>query len=371
MGWWLATNLIPRKALGEILHWSSDSARLLFTGEKGTRRILYAVSTEGMPKALYTPARGIISAATLNATGTYVGFVLESPDEPPEAFQMSWPNPAPVSVSAANIDLPKLPIGETQRIRWKSKDGLTIEGLLTLPVGYESGKRYPLVVIIHGGPMGWFNENFIGSPDIYPLASFAARGYAILRPNIRGSGGYGQKFRFANLNDWGGKDYEDLMAGVDHLIALGLADPERLAIMGWSYGGYMTSWAITQTSRFKAAVVGAGPTNLWSCAGSMDIQGFLPDYFSAEPWDNLDVYLKHSPMYYVKGVTTPTLILHGEADLRVPVSQGFELYNALKRQGVTTQMVVYPRMGHGPSEPEFELDIMRRHLDWLAKYLPY
>jgi dipeptidyl aminopeptidase/acylaminoacyl peptidase len=102
----------------------------------------------------------------------------------------------------------------------------------------------------------------------------------------------------------------------------------------------------------------------------MDIQGFLPDYFSGEPWDNLDVYLKHSPMYYVRGVTTPTLILHGEADARVPISQGYELYNALKRQGVSTKMVVYPRMTHGPSEPEFELDIMRRHLDWVAKYVP-
>ncbi|MCI0622271.1 MAG: S9 family peptidase [Acidobacteria bacterium] len=366
---WFSPALIPRKAMGEILHWSFDSSRLLFTGEKGTRKVLYAVSLDGLTKAVYVPPNGIVSNATLNAKGTHAGLAIESPAEPPEAFVMHLSGGAPIRLSAANVNLPKHPLGETRRIQWKAKDGLQVEGLLTLPVGYESGKRYPLVLIIHGGPMGWFNENFLGNRDIYPLASFAAKGYAILRPNIRGSGGYGKKFRFANLNDWGGKDYADLMAGVDHVISTGVADPERLAVMGWSYGGYMTSWVMTQTKRFKAAVVGAGVTNLWSCAGTMDIQGFLPDYFSGEPWDNLDAYLKHSPMYYVKGVTTPTLILHGEADRRVPISQGYELYNALRRQGVTTKMVVYPRMGHGPSEPNAALDIMRRHLDWVERYV--
>ncbi|MGH9338895.1 MAG: S9 family peptidase [Acidobacteriota bacterium] len=361
--------LIPRKAAGEILHWSSDSSRLLFAGVKGTRRILYAVSVDGATTAVHVPARGNAGGATLNSTGTFIGFVQESPDEPPEAFVLALSGGAAVRVSAANVDLPKLPIGETRRIQWKSGDGLEIEGLLTLPVGYEPTREYPMVVVLHGGPMGWFDEHFLGSPGIYPLATFAARGYAILRPNIRGSGGYGKNFRFANLNDWGGKDYEDLMAGVDHVISMGIADPDRLAVMGWSYGGYMTSWVITQTRRFKAAVVGAGVTNLWSCAGSMDIQGFLPDYFSGEPWDNLDTYLKHSPMYYVKGVTTPTLILHGELDRRVPVSQGYELYNALRRQGVRTKMVVYPRMTHGPSEPQTRLDIMHRHLDWVESHL--
>jgi dipeptidyl aminopeptidase/acylaminoacyl peptidase len=361
--------LIPRKAMGEILGWTPDSSHLLFTGEKGTRFVLYSVSVEGNTKAVYAPPRGIISGAVLNFKGTHVGFSRESSDEPPEAFVLSLSGGAPVQVTAANVDLPKLPLGETRRIRWKSEDGLEIEGLLTLPVGYEYGKRYPLMVIIHGGPMGWFNESFIGAGGAYPLAAFAAKGYAILRPNIRGSGGYGRKFRLANVNDWGGKDYADLMAGVDHAISTGIADPGRMAVMGWSYGGYMTSWVITQTRRFKAAIVGAGPTNLWSFTGTTDIPSFLPDYLSTEAWNQLDTYLKHSPMYYVKGVTTPTLILHGEADRRVPVSQGYELYTALKRQGVTTKMVVYPRMGHGPSGRSVELDVMHRHLDWVEKYV--
>jgi dipeptidyl aminopeptidase/acylaminoacyl peptidase len=225
------------------------------------------------------------------------------------------------------------------------------------------------VLNIHGGPASVFSDTFIGRPGVYPLASFAARGYAVLRPNPRGSGGYGHTFRTANINDWGGKDYEDLMAGVDHIISIGVADPDRLAVMGWSYGGFMTSWVVTQTSRFKAAAVGAGVTNLWSFMGTADIPGFLPDYFNGNPWEVFENYQKHSPLSYVKSVKTPTLVLHGEADVRVPVSQGYEFYNALKRLGVTTKMVTYPRAPHSVQEPKFILDIGQRHLDWLAKYL--
>jgi dipeptidyl aminopeptidase/acylaminoacyl peptidase len=262
-----------------------------------------------------------------------------------------------------------LPLGDTKLVKWKSTDGLEVEGLLTYPVGYKAGVKVPLILNIHGGPAGVFTETYLGRFGIYPLATFAARGYAVLRPNPRGSSGYGRKFRFLNLNDWGGKDYEDLMTGVDHVIAMGVADPERLAVMGWSYGGYMTSWIIGHTKRFKAAVVGAGVTNLWSFTGTADIPSFLPDYFSGQPWDNFEAYRKHSPMTYVKGATTPTLILHGDADLRVPLSQGYELYSALKQQGLKTQMVVYPRMPHGPREPKFILDIMERHLDWVERHV--
>jgi dipeptidyl aminopeptidase/acylaminoacyl peptidase len=217
--------------------------------------------------------------------------------------------------------------------------------------------------------MGVFSESYPGRPGLYPLAAFASKGYAVLRCNIRGSGGYGKQFRFANYNDWGGKDYDDLMAGVDHVIGMGVADPDRLAVMGWSYGGYMTSWVIGHTRRFKAAAIGAPVTNLWSFTGTSDIPGFLPDFFAGEPWDSFEAYRKHSPMSYVKGITTPALILHGEGDIRVPISQGYEFYNALKRQGIPAKMVVYPREPHGPQEPKFMLDIMRRHLDWVEKYV--
>ena len=323
-----------------VLGWSGDSRNILFTEARKTRRAVYAMPVDGPPKALYEPAKGTIMSAALDSKGTHIGFSQESPAEPPEAYVMPITGGTVQRVSRANDDLPKLPLGETKVIRWKAKDGLDIEGLLTYPANYEPGKKYPLILNIHGGPAGVFAENYIGRFSAYPLATFASRGYAILRPNPRGSGGYGKKFRFGNVGDWGGRDYEDDMAGVDHVIAMGLADPDHMAVMGWSYGGFMTSWIITHTDRFKAAVVGAGVTNLWSFTGTADIPGFLPDYFGGEPWDQLKAFTEHSPMSFVKNVKTPTLILHGEADLRVPTSQGYELYHALKRMGLTTKMVV-------------------------------
>ena len=352
-----------------LLGWTSDSSRVLFSEARGTTRIFYAMPVDGPAQPVYRPERGTLLDGHVNTTGTAIGFAAENWDEAPEAYVLKIGGSAPQRVSAANVDLPKLPLGETKRVNWKSADGQEIEGLLTYPVGYQAGKKAPLVLVIHGGPAGVFQESFLGRYGVYPYASFAARGYAVLRVNPRGSSGYGRTFRFANLNDWGGKDFEDLMAGVDHAVSMGVADPNRLAVMGWSYGGFMTSWVITHTHRFKAASVGAGVTNLWSFTGTSDIPGFLPDYFSGEPWDAFERYEKHSPMSFVKGVTTPTLILHGEADVRVPTSQGYELYNALKRQSVICKMVVYPRTPHGPREPKFLLDIMQRNLDWVEKYV--
>ena len=353
-----------------LLGFTADSAHLLFSESKHTRSAIYSIPVDGPPTVLYEPARGIFNSGSMhvNATGTALGLALESTVEAPEAYVMKLDD-APHRVSSANADLPKLPLGKTEAIHWKSKDGLEIEGLLTYPANYETGRKYPLILNIHGGPTGVFGEAFIGRPGPYPIAAFAARGYAVLRPNPRGSSGYGRTFRFANYNDWGGKDYEDDQAGVDQVIKMGVADPDRLAVMGWSYGGYMTSWTITQTHRFKAAAVGAGVTDLWSFTGTSDIPGFLPDYFGGEPWAQFDAFQKHSPITYVKNVTTPTLVLHGEADVRVPTSQGYEYYHALRRNGVTTKMVVYPRQPHGPSEPKFVLDIMQRHLDWMEKYV--
>jgi dipeptidyl aminopeptidase/acylaminoacyl peptidase len=352
-----------------LLGWTPDSSALLFTEARRTRRGVYAMTLDGRMRTLFEPAKGTFANASLNAAGTHAGLAIESSEDAPEAFVLNLAGGAPVRVSRANLDLAAPPVGETKLIRWKGGDGLEIEGLLTYPAAYQPGRKYPLILNIHGGPAGVFSETFPGKAGIYPLASFSSRGWFVLRPNPRGSGGYGAKFRFANVNDWGGGDYRDLMAGVDHVIAQGLADPDRMAVMGWSYGGFMTSWVITQTKRFKAAVIGAAVTDLASFTGTADIPGFLPDYFSGEPWENPESYRRHSPISHVKGVSTPALILHGEADVRVPTSQGYEYYNALKRQGATVKMVVYPRTPHGPREPKFQLDIMQRHIDWIEPYL--
>ncbi len=351
-----------------IAGWDPNGKRILFSEGKHTRGLLYWMPIDGPPAVAYAPPDASIGGVRLNAKGTHIAFTRGNSNHPYEVFVMTTTMQSPVQVSKANEGLPDFPLPTTEVVRWKSKDGTPVEGLLTYPTQYVKGQKYPLILNIHGGPAGVFTESFIGSPGIYPLAALAAKGYAILRPNPRGSSGYGAKFRFANENDWGGGDYQDLMAGVDHVIAMGIADPDKLSVMGWSYGGFMTSWIIGQTNRFKAAVVGAAVTNLWSFTGTADIPGFLPDYFRGEPWEVFENYRKHSPMTYAGNVKTPALILHGESDIRVPISQGYEFHNALKRRGVTTQMVTYPRMPHGPNEPKFMLDIMNRHIDWVEKY---
>ncbi|HKQ05998.1 MAG TPA: S9 family peptidase [Blastocatellia bacterium] len=352
-----------------IAGWSADGKRIYFSEAKGTGTQVYAidVATNRIEEIKATPA--VYGALNLNRSGSMFGFVRQTPDAPPEAFVASITNFAPTQVSRANADLKLPPLGRTEVIRWKSADGKEIEGLLTYPVGYQSGQKVPLILNIHGGPAGVFQQTFIGGRGVYPLATFAARGYAILRPNPRGSSGYGVEFRQANVKDWGGADYQDLMKGVDQVIAMGVADPERLGVMGWSYGGFMTSWIVTQTHRFKVASAGAPVTNLMSFNGTADIPAFVPDYFGGQFWEAMELYQKHSAMFNIKGVTTPTMIQHGDADIRVPISQGYEFYNALRAQGVPTRMIVLPRQPHGPTEPKMQLAAMQANLDWFEKYL--
>ena len=352
-----------------IAGWSADGRRVYFSEAKGTGTQIYAVDVAAnrIDEIKATPA--VYGEISLNRSGTMFGFVRQTPDAPPEVFVAPVSNFAPAQISKANADFKMPPLGRTEVIRWKSTDGKEIEGLLTYPVGYQAGQKVPLILNVHGGPAGVFQQTFIGGRGVYPLATFAARGYAILRPNPRGSSGYGAEFRRANIKDWGGADYQDLMTGVDKVIEMGVADPERLGVMGWSYGGFMTSWIVTQTHRFKAASAGAPVTNLMSFNGTADIPAFIPDYFGGQFWEASELYQKHSPMFNVRGVTTPTMIQHGDADIRVPISQGYEFYNALKAQGVPTRMIVLPRQPHGPNEPKMQLAAMQANLEWFEKYL--
>jgi dipeptidyl aminopeptidase/acylaminoacyl peptidase len=352
-----------------VAGWSADGKRLYFSEAKGTGTQIYAIDVATNKIEEIKTTMAVYQGINLNQTGNMFGFVRQTADAPPEAFVSKIDNFAPVQISRANADSPKLPLGKTEVIRWRSADGKDIEGLLTYPVNYQAGTKVPLILNVHGGPAGVFAQSFIGGRGVYPIATFAARGYAILRPNPRGSSGYGTEFRRANIKDWGGADYQDLMTGVDKVVEMGVADPNRLGVMGWSYGGFMTSWIVTQTHRFKAASAGAPVTNLMSFNGTADIPSFVPDYFGGQFWENPEGYAKHSAMFNVKGVTTPTMIQHGDADVRVPISQGYEFYNALKAQGVPTRMIVLPRQPHGPNEPKMQLAAMQANLDWFEKYL--
>ncbi|MFN8012339.1 MAG: S9 family peptidase [Holophagaceae bacterium] len=349
----------------DLIGWTADG-KLLFSESSGTRAQL----------ATQTPATGAIvnlplplplaTSVSLNASGRALGLTLQAPDQPVEAFLLDLAAPKAVKVSSVNQALATLPAPRTEVIRWTGAKGQAIEGLLTYPLGYAAGSKVPLILNVHGGPAGAFTQAFVGNPGAYPIAAFAAKGIAVLRPNPRGSTGYGFAFRNGNLADWGGADYEDLMKGVDKVIALGVADPGRLGVMGWSYGGFMTSWIITQTHRFRAASIGAAVTNLESFNGTSDIPDFIPDYFGGQAWEKPEAYRTHGSMTAVRNARTPSLIQHNEGDLRVPISQGYELFNALRHLGVESRMLVFPRQAHGPTEPKATLKTMQTNLDWFV-----
>jgi dipeptidyl aminopeptidase/acylaminoacyl peptidase len=352
-----------------LIGWSGDGRRIVAMETERVTGRLYAVPVDGGAPVTLDAGGQSIASATLNRAGTTLGLATADVDRAPEPFAAPLADRLALTrLATVQPALPAMP-GRTEVISWKSKDGREIDGLLTYPAAYKSGTRVPLVLNIHGGPAGVFSRSFIGGASPYPLAAFAARGYAILRVNPRGSSGYGVAFRQANLSDWGGGDYQDLMSGVDHVITMGVADGDRLGVMGWSYGGFMTSWVITQTTRFKAASAGAAVTHLTSFTGTTDIPSFIPDYFNGEFWDRGDAWRQHSPLMHVKAVKTPTLIQSGEADDRVPISQSYELYNALKRLGVTTKFTVYPRQPHGFVEPKMTLDAARANLEWFDRFV--
>lgn len=352
-----------------MIGWSADGSRVLVGETDRVTGRVYAVPVDGSPARAIETGERSVGAGTLNRSGTTLGFVAQDSALAAEPFVLPLSGGATATqIAKVQPALPPVP-GRTDVIMWKAKDGRVIEGLLTYPAGYQPGTRVPLLLVIHGGPAGVFTRTFVGGASPYPIAAFAASGYAVLRPNPRGSSGYGVEFRQANLADWGGGDYGDLMAGVDHVIGLGVADPDRLGVMGWSYGGFMTSWIVTQTSRFKAASIGAAVTNLTSFTGTTDIPSFIPDYFGGEFWDRSDLWRKHSPITHVKQARTPALLQSGEQDERVPISQSYEFYSALKRLGVTAKFTVYPRQPHGLVEPKMTLDAARANLAWFDRFV--
>jgi len=345
--------------------WTGNGESVLFAEPYRTTTRLYAVNVaSGEIETLYSGGANV--DFNLNTARDWVGLVHHTPECAAEAYATPLGNLDPRPISDVNAEMNAIPIAKTETIRWTGAKGVEIEGLLTFPAGYHAGMRVPLLLVIHGGPAGVFVENLPGMASVYPVAAFAQRGFAVLRCNPRGSSGYGADFRASNYKDWGGADYEDLMRGVDYVIDKGIADKDRLGVMGWSYGGYMTSWVITQTDRFKAASVGAAVTNLVSFNGTADIPSFLPDYFGGEFWHDAATYLDHSPVFQTKNVKTPALIQHGDADVRVPITQGHEYYNALKRQGVEVRMIVFPRQPHGITEPRMLLKAMQTNLDWFV-----
>ena len=252
-----------------------------------------------------------------------------------------------------------------EEITYASFDGTQIQGWLMKPSGCSSDRKCPLILSVHGGPHGMYGWSFNAAFQVY-----AARGYGVLYLNPRGSSGYGQKFSDGTLNEWGGGDYRDLMLGVDDVLRKNSwIDPDRLGVTGGSYGGFMTNWIITQTPRFRGAVASASVSNLISFYATSLYQDLVHAEFGGFPWDNFDLLWQWSPLRYVRQAQTPTLFLHGENDNDVHITQAEEMYMALKRRGVETVLVRYPREGHGLREPRHRVDALERTLNWFDRFV--
>jgi dipeptidyl aminopeptidase/acylaminoacyl peptidase len=260
------------------------------------------------------------------------------------------------------------PTGTAEVVSWKSRDGAPIEGVLHKPADFDPARRYPLLVVIHGGPTGIDVPQPVAG-GVYPIPQWVARGALVLRPNYRGSAGYGEAFRSLNVRNLGVGDMWDVMSGVEHLVRQGIVDTTRMGAMGWSQGGYISAFLTTNTTRFRAISVGAGISNWVTYYVATDIHPFTRQYLKATPWQDPEIYRKTSPMTSIRGARTPTLIQHGEFDRRVPIQNAYELYQGLQDQGVPTRLVVYKGFGHGITKPREQLAAVTHNWEWFEKYL--
>jgi dipeptidyl aminopeptidase/acylaminoacyl peptidase len=340
-------------------HWQKDGSVVLLAAN-GFSNLLVTYSADGARHDL-SPTPAPAGSVALSSSGE-IAFVSQGATRPQEVWLWDQKG-APRQVTHLNDSWKQYALSEPEFYKYRSFDGTEIEAALLRPHGSDGKSKLPLIALVHGGPTGRWADSI----EVWGQL-LATHGYAVFYPNIRGSVGYGQKFVESNRGDWGGGDYKDVMAGVDDLVKRGIADPERLGIGGWSYGGYMAEWAITQTSVFKAAVSGAGMANLISEFG-MEDHPAGDEWFYGVPWEKPEGFLNSSPFVYLKNAKTPTLVLQGDADTIDPLGQSQELYRGLKRYGVDAEFVVYPREPHGLHEEKHLVDRLNRILGWYEKYL--
>jgi dipeptidyl aminopeptidase/acylaminoacyl peptidase len=310
----------------------------------------------------------ILQSASFSSDGRTVAFVAGSATTLPEV-QVSAVAPfAPRPLTSRSSRLAAWRLATREVVSWKSQDGEVIEGILIKPRDYDPSRTYPLLCIIHGGPTGIDRPQAIDT-RYYPADLWAARGALLLKVNYRGSAGYGQRFRQLNVRNLGIGDAWDVLSGIDALVAKGIADPSRLGCMGWSQGGYISAFLTTSTTRFKAISVGAGISNWATYYYNTDITPFTIQYLDADPAKDPEIYRKTSPMSYVMGAKTPTLIQHGEFDRRVPIANGYELRQGLQDRGVPVEMIVYKGFGHGITKPKAMRAAMQHNLQWFNHHI--
>lgn len=348
--------------------WLHNSAQLIFQADLGVHSQLFNIDLTDRPPQMMTRGEGVAGSFATSLDGLQVVYTYEHPRMGSEVAGLNARTLLPMQLTQLNPQVFDYDLGQVETIRWRSTDGTQIEGLLFYPVGYESGTRYPLMTYIHGGPEGAYTRSFNASWSA-PAQVLAGKGYAVFMPNFRGSSNYGAKFAQANKHKAGQVDYEDVLSGIDELIKRGIADETRLAVGGWSYGGYLSAWLIGHTNRFKCAVYGAGLSNVVSYWGTADITHQRERLHGGTPWEARKMFDEQSPLTYLPNAKTPALIFHGEKDERVPLGQSQESYRTLKRVGVPVQLVIYPDQGHGLQVPSYQVDKMQRESVWIEKYL--
>ena len=360
--------LLPSVDYGvENASWSKDGKTIYFTANMGTHNEIMRVNVATKEAAQLTRGDHSLGAWSFAEDNALHVFTLNSTDRPSEIYTMAA-GAQPKRITAVfEQELAKFKTARQEKITWKGQDGVTIEGLLTYPLDYKPGTRYPLIVQTHGGPAASDRFGFSTDNQVY-----AAKGYAVLRPNYRGSTGYGDTFMRDMVKGYFKQSHLDVMTGTDAVIAMGIADPAKLVKMGWSAGGHMTNKIITFTDRFKAASSGAGAANWISMYAQSDHREFRTPWFGGTPWQAnapIDLFWNHSPLKDVSKVKTPTIFLVGEQDPRVPMPQSVEMFRALKANGVPTHLYIAPREGHGWTELRHRLFKLQIEMEWFEKHI--
>src|SRR5215469_316873 len=362
-------NLTPdRKTSASALQWTSSGKLIVGEFIEGDCGITQIDPSNGRIEALYRAPELLTQgywgpSVSSTPDGSMVALIRSSFSAPPEI----WAGPIGKwkQLTHANADV-KPSWGEAKSLQWKS-DGFDVQGWLVYPANFDPSKKYPLVVSVHGGPGSAVPSAWPGVTN-YRM-TLPAHGYFVLYPNPRGSFGQGEAFTRSNVKDFGYGDWRDIMAGADEAIRVAPIDPQRLGLTGWSYGGFMTMWGVTQTNRFKAAVAGAGIANLSSYYGENQIDQWMIPFFGKPYYDDPEVYARSSPLTFIKNVKTPTLIIVGDSDGECPTPQSYEFWHALKTLGVETRLIVYEHEGHSFVKPEHLRDVRERTLAWFDQYL--
>jgi dipeptidyl aminopeptidase/acylaminoacyl peptidase len=348
----------------ESVKWSPDSKSMFVTAPLEARTAVYEITLDGRANLVHNA--GSADSVQVSPDGRTLYFLQSTLSRPADIYAMTRAGNTTQLTHHNDALLAQVQMASYESISWKGADDARVQGWLLKPPNFDASKKYPAVLLIHGGPQGAWGEawSYRWNPQM-----FAARGYVILRPHPRGSSGFGQKFVEEISKDWAGKVWTDLMNGVDLLAAQPYVDANRMGAAGASYGGYMINWILGHTNRFKALVSHAGVYNLESMYGVTEEQWF-PDWeFGGPPWENEEIYARLSPHKYAKNFNTPTLVSHGELDFRVPVGEGLQLFTALQRKGVPSRLLYFPDEGHWVLKPQNSKLWHQTVLDWLDRWL--